>query len=65
MAQRLVVNARIATGDSRRPWADALLIEDQRVIAVGGSAELRKRAPAAEVMDAKGALWSREGHPLD
>ena len=65
VSQRLVVNARIATGDPRRPWADALLMEGDRVIAVGSSAELRKRAPTAEVMDARGAAWSVEGHRLD
>lgn len=62
--QRLVVNARIATGDPRRPWADALLIEDGRVVAMGGSAELRKRAPDAEVTDAQGASWSKDGRRL-
>ncbi|HVG84759.1 MAG TPA: hypothetical protein VM820_09580 [Vicinamibacterales bacterium] len=64
-SQRLVVNARIATGDARRPWADALLMEGDRVVAVGSSAELRKRAPTAEVMDARGEAWSVEGHRLD
>ncbi|MHB1296993.1 MAG: imidazolonepropionase-like domain-containing protein [Gemmatimonadaceae bacterium] len=63
--QRLVVNARIATGDPRRPWADALLMEGDRVISVGSSAELRKRAPTAEVVDARGAAWSIEGRPID
>ncbi len=61
----LVVNARIATGDPRRPWADALLLEDGRVVAVGGSAELRKRARDAEVEDARGASWSANGHRVD
>jgi predicted amidohydrolase YtcJ len=61
--QRLVVNARIATGDPRRPWADALLMEDGRVVATGSSAELRKRAPDAEVVDARGADVGRDGAP--
>jgi predicted amidohydrolase YtcJ len=52
---RLVVNARIRTGDPRRPWADAVLLDGDRVLAVGASAELRKRAPGAEVVDARGA----------
>lgn len=61
----LVVNARIATGDPRRPWADAMLLEDGGVIAVGSSAELRKRAIDAEVVDARGATWSADGRPLE
>lgn len=61
----LVVNARIATGDPRRPWADAMLLEDGAVVAVGGSAELRKRAAGAEIVDARGASWSADGRPLN
>lgn len=63
-ARRLIVNARIATGDPRRPWADALLLDADQVVQVGASAELRKRAPDAEVIDARGAAWSPRGHPL-
>jgi len=29
---RLIVNARIATGDPRRPWADAALLDGGRVV---------------------------------
>lgn len=61
---RLIVNARIETGDPRRPWADALLLDGDRVLAVGGSAELRKRAPDAEVVDARGAAVSPDGAPF-
>ena len=62
--RRLIVNARIATGDPRRPWADALLLDADQVVQVGASAELRKRAPDAQVIDARGAEWSPRGHPL-
>lgn len=59
---RLVVNARIATDDPRRPWADAILLDGDRVVAVGGSAELRKRARDADVVDARGAeLMVKDG----
>jgi predicted amidohydrolase YtcJ len=52
----LIVNARIATGDSRRPWADAVVCDGPTVLAIGSSAELRKRFGAqARVIDAKGA----------
>ena len=36
-----VVNARIWTGDDRRPWADALLTDGERLALVGSSAEVR------------------------
>jgi len=53
---RLIVNARIRTGDPRRPWADAVALAGDRVVAVGSSAGLRKRASAGvEVIDAGGA----------
>jgi predicted amidohydrolase YtcJ len=48
-----IVNARVWTGLPLRPWADAVLIRDGRVLAVGSSAELRKRAgTAARIVDA-------------
>lgn len=53
----LIVNARIATGDPRRPWADAVVFDGPTVLAMGSSAELRKRfGTAARVVDAKGAV---------
>ena len=52
---RLIVNARIRTGDPRRPWADAVALAGDRVVAVGSSAELRKLAPPdVPVEDARG-----------
>jgi predicted amidohydrolase YtcJ len=62
--RRLIVNARIATGDARRPWADAMLIEDGRVLRVGSSAALRKEAPEAEVIDVAGADVPLDGAPF-
>lgn len=50
-----VVNARIWTGDPRRPWADALLAEGERLTLVGSSAEVRKAVrPGARIVDAAG-----------
>src|ERR687883_92727 len=50
-----VVNARVWTGDPRRPWADAVAVSGDRVAAVGSSAEVRKLAgPDARVVDAGG-----------
>jgi predicted amidohydrolase YtcJ len=48
-----IVNARVWTGRPDRPWMDAVLVRDGRVLAVGSSAELRKRAgTTARVIDA-------------
>jgi len=52
----VIVNARVWTGDPRRPWADAIAVEGDRIAAVGSSAEIRKLAGAARVIDAKGAM---------
>lgn len=51
-----VVNARVWTGDARRPWADAIAVREDRIAAVGSSAEIRKLAGGADVIDAKGAM---------
>jgi predicted amidohydrolase YtcJ len=51
-----VVNARVWTGDARRPWADALAARGERIAAVGSSAEIRKLAGGAEVIDARGQM---------
>jgi len=52
-----VVNARIWTGDARRPWADALAVTDYRITAVGSSAEISKLADGVtRVIDARGMM---------
>ena len=51
-----VVNARVWTGDARRPWADAIAVGGERIAAVGSSAEIRKLAGDARVIDAKGQM---------
>jgi predicted amidohydrolase YtcJ len=52
-----VVNARIWTGDPRRPWADALAAASDRLLTVGSSAEVRKLAAAStKVVDARGMM---------
>ncbi|HEY2066801.1 MAG TPA: amidohydrolase [Gemmatimonadaceae bacterium] len=52
-----IVNARVWTGDTRRPWADAVLVRDERIEAVGSSAEIKKRAgTAVKTVDAKGMM---------
>ena len=52
-----IVNARIHTGNPRRPWAEALVVHEGRIEVLGSSAEVRKRiAKATRVIDARGML---------
>jgi len=52
-----IVNARIWTGDQRRPWADALAATGDRLVLVGTSAAVQKLAgPATRVVDAHGMM---------
>ena len=52
-----IVNARVWTGDARRPWADAVLVRGERIELVGSSAEVKKRAgTAVRTIDAKGMM---------
>ncbi len=51
-----VVNAKVWTGNPQRPWADAVAISSERIAAVGSSAEVRKIAGDAEVIDAAGQM---------
>jgi predicted amidohydrolase YtcJ len=52
-----VVNAHIWTGDTRRPWVDALAITGDRFTAVGSSAEIRKHTTRETVVvDARGMM---------
>src|SRR5687767_9063564 len=54
-ASLAIVNARVWTGDSARPWAEAIAINGDTIVAVGSSAEVRKLG-AERVVDAKGGL---------
>lgn len=52
-----VVNARIWTADPRHPWADALAVAGDRIVAVGHSAEVKKMAGAStRMIDAHGMM---------
>jgi len=51
-----VVNARVWTGDSVRPWAEALAVRGERLASVGSSAAIRKMASDARVIDARGQM---------
>ena len=51
----IVVNGKIFTADSAKPWAEALAIRGDRIVAVGTSDEVRKLASdATRVIDAGG-----------
>ncbi len=52
-----ILSARILTGDAARPWAGALLVRDDRIVAVGSNDEVRAVGPrAAQVFELPGRL---------
>ncbi|MDQ2767421.1 MAG: amidohydrolase [Gemmatimonadota bacterium] len=52
-----VVNARIWTGNAKRPWADAIAVHGDTIAAVGSSAAIRKMTSAdTKVIDAHGQM---------
>ncbi|HUF66088.1 MAG TPA: amidohydrolase [Gemmatimonadaceae bacterium] len=52
-----LVNARVWTADARRPWAEAVAVSGDRIVAVGSSAEVQKLAgPETRVVDAAGRM---------
>ncbi|MDQ6611508.1 MAG: amidohydrolase [Gemmatimonadota bacterium] len=52
-----VVNAKVWTGDVRKPWADAVAARGDRIAIVGSSAEVRKAITVqTHVIDAQGAM---------
>jgi hypothetical protein len=58
-ADLVLVNGRVFTLDANRPRAESLAIEGERIVAVGSSAEMRKRAgPGTRIIDLKGAFVS-------
>ncbi|WP_373063024.1 amidohydrolase [Gemmatimonas sp.] len=55
VASAIYTNARIWTGDSARPSAQALAVRDGKLLAVGSDAEARAfRGPATRVVDLQG-----------
>ena len=49
-----VLGARIWTGNPDAPWAEALLVENDRIVAVGSSSEIRPRVGDARILDGNG-----------
>ena len=51
-----VVNARVWTGDRAGPWAEALAVSGERLVAVGTNADVRGLATGLTPIDAGGRL---------
>lgn len=52
-----LVNGRLYTADPARPWAEAVAIAGDRIVAVGTSAEVRRLAgPRTRVIDLRRAF---------
>ncbi|HXV59343.1 MAG TPA: amidohydrolase [Vicinamibacteria bacterium] len=49
-----ILNARVWTGNPSDPWAEAILVGGERILAVGSSSEVRARLGGARVVDATG-----------
>jgi hypothetical protein len=50
-----VVNARLWTGDQAAPWAEALAVSGERLIAVGTNADIRRLASTVTPIEADGS----------
>jgi predicted amidohydrolase YtcJ len=56
-ADSVVVNAKVYTVNPRQPWAEALAVRGERILAVGSTREVdRYRGPNTRVIDAQGRL---------
>lgn len=48
-----IINGKVWTGDPRKPWAEAVLMDAGRIRLVGTTAEVRAAAPGAPTVDAQ------------
>lgn len=56
-ASLVVVNAHVWTGDAANPWAEAVAVAGERIVAVGANAAVRGLSgPEAKVIDAHGGM---------
>ena len=55
-ADLVLINGRVFTGDPARPWAEAVTIKGERIVAVGSSAEIGAVSGAANTVDLGGRL---------
>jgi predicted amidohydrolase YtcJ len=51
-----LVNGRVWTGNASQPAAEAVAIAGERIVAVGGTDDIRARAGGAETIDLSGAF---------
>jgi predicted amidohydrolase YtcJ len=51
-----IVNARIWTGDAAKPWAEAIALAGEEILAVGTNAEIRRLSERIPPFDAGGRL---------
>ena len=52
-----VVNARAWTGNPAQPWAEAIAVQGDTILAVGSNAEIRKlTSTSARIVDAHGQM---------
>jgi predicted amidohydrolase YtcJ len=57
VADTVVVHARVYTVNARQPWAEAIAIQGEKILAVGSAKEIdAHRSPATKVIDAGGRL---------
>jgi predicted amidohydrolase YtcJ len=53
----VIVNARVWTGERERPWAEAVAVADDRIVAIGTTDEIRALSgDATSVIDAAGGM---------
>ncbi|MBT8098913.1 MAG: amidohydrolase family protein, partial [Gammaproteobacteria bacterium] len=56
-ASLAIENARVWTGDSAKPWAEAVAVQGDRILAVGGSAEIADLiGEDTQVIDGEGGM---------
>src|SRR3546814_20939191 len=66
----ILTNARVYTVEARQPWAEAVAIQDGRIVAVGSEAEVGTlRTAATRVVDVGGrlvlpAVGAAHGQPM-
>jgi len=52
-----IINGVVWTGESEKPWAEAVALNEDRIIAAGSTTEIRTRiSPETRVIDAKGGM---------
>ena len=53
---KVIVNGKVWTGNDEQPWAEAIAIQDNRIVAVGSSNDISSKYMSAEKIDVGGKL---------